>query len=77
MSTVRFNDVRKEYESSIVAVDGFSMDIEDGEFVSTVGPSGSGKSMLLRMLAGLEDVSDGEISIRDRIVNDVPPKTAG
>ncbi|WP_227356530.1 ABC transporter ATP-binding protein [Haladaptatus salinisoli] len=77
MSTVSFNDVRKEYDSSIVAVDGFSMDIEDGEFVSIVGPSGSGKSTLLRMLAGLEDVSDGEISIKDRIVNDVPPQDRG
>ncbi|WP_254546716.1 ABC transporter ATP-binding protein [Halomarina pelagica] len=77
MSSVSFNGVRKEYDGSIVAVDGFSMDIEDGEFVSIVGPSGSGKSTLLRMLAGLEDITDGEISISDRVVNDVPPQKRG
>ncbi|GAA0237828.1 ABC transporter ATP-binding protein [Haladaptatus pallidirubidus] len=77
MSTVSFTDVRKEYDGSIVAVDGVSLDIEDGEFVSIVGPSGSGKSTLLRMLAGLEGVSDGEISIRERVVNDVPPQERG
>ncbi|WP_266082304.1 ABC transporter ATP-binding protein [Haladaptatus caseinilyticus] len=77
MSTVSFNDVRKEYNGSIVAIDGISLDIEDGEFVSIVGPSGSGKSTLLRMLAGLEDISDGEISIQERVVNDVPPQNRG
>ena len=77
MSSVSFNDVRKEYGGSIVAVDGFDMEIEDGEFVSIVGPSGSGKSTLLRMLAGLEEITGGEISIDDRVVNDVPPQKRG
>ncbi|MDS0300809.1 ABC transporter ATP-binding protein [Halogeometricum sp. S1BR25-6] len=72
MSEVRFERVRKVYEGDIVAVDDFSLDIEDGEFVTVVGPSGSGKSTLLRMLAGLEEISSGSISIGDRVVNNVP-----
>ena len=72
MSEVRFRNVRKVYDDDIVAVDDFSLDIEDGEFVTIVGPSGSGKSTLLRMLAGLEDISDGEVYIGDRLVNAVP-----
>ena len=72
MSEVRFSNVQKVYDDDIVAVDDFSLDIDDGEFITIVGPSGSGKSTLLRMLAGLEDITDGEISIGDRVVNDVP-----
>ncbi|ELZ28478.1 ABC transporter [Halogeometricum pallidum JCM 14848] len=64
--------MRKVYEGDIVAVEDFSLDIEDGEFITVVGPSGSGKSTLLRMLAGLEEISGGKISIGDRMVNDVP-----
>ncbi|WP_188883857.1 ABC transporter ATP-binding protein [Halarchaeum grantii] len=71
MSEVGFNHVKKMYDGDIVAVEDFSLDIEDGEFVTIVGPSGSGKSTLLRMLAGLEDITGGEITIGDRVVNDI------
>jgi multiple sugar transport system ATP-binding protein len=72
MSEVRFRNVEKVYDGDIVAVDDFSLDIEDGEFVTIVGPSGSGKSTLLRMLAGLEEITDGEVYIGDRLVNTTP-----
>src|SRR5262245_62229755 len=58
----------------MVAVDDLSLEVADGEFLILVGPSGCGKSTALRMVAGLEKVSDGTISIGDRVVNDVPPK---
>ena len=58
----------------VVAVQEFSLDIQDKEFIVLVGPSGCGKSTTLRMIAGLEDISDGELYIGDRLVNDVPPK---
>ncbi|RBI59024.1 sugar ABC transporter ATP-binding protein [halophilic archaeon] len=74
MSGMSFEDVRKEYDQSIVAVDGFSMEIEDGEFITIVGPSGSGKSTLLRMVAGLEEISDGVVRLGDEALNDVPPQ---
>jgi multiple sugar transport system ATP-binding protein len=59
---------------TVVAVDDISLDIEDGEFLVLVGPSGCGKSTTLRLIAGLETVSEGEIRISDRVVNDVKPK---
>lgn len=58
----------------VVAVQEFSLDIKDKEFIVLVGPSGCGKSTTLRMIAGLEDISGGELYIGDRVVNDVPPK---
>ena len=58
----------------VVAVQEFSLDIQDKEFIVLVGPSGCGKSTTLRMIAGLEEISDGELYIGDRLVNDVPPK---
>ena len=58
----------------VVAVQEFSLDIADKEFIVLVGPSGCGKSTTLRMVAGLEDISGGELYIGDRLVNDVPPK---
>jgi len=61
-------------EEGVVAVQEFSLDIKDKEFIVLVGPSGCGKSTTLRMVAGLEDISGGELYIGDRLVNDVPPK---
>ncbi|MBQ9762699.1 MAG: sn-glycerol-3-phosphate ABC transporter ATP-binding protein UgpC [Oscillospiraceae bacterium] len=61
-------------DKGVVAVQEFNLDIADKEFIVLVGPSGCGKSTTLRMIAGLEDISEGELWIGDRIVNDVPPK---
>lgn len=74
MSRIRLEGVRKRYSGDIVAVDEFDLDIEDGEFVTIVGPSGSGKSTILRMIAGLEDITEGTIYIGDRRINDVQPQ---
>src|ERR1039457_551483 len=74
MASVELKHVDKVYEGNVKAVDDFNLDIKDQEFVVLVGPSGCGKSTTLRMIAGLEDVSGGTISIGGRIVNDVPPK---
>ena len=61
-------------EQGVVAVQQFSLDIADKEFIVLVGPSGCGKSTTLRMIAGLEEISEGELYIGDRLVNDVAPK---
>ena len=61
-------------DKGVVAVQKFSLDIADKEFIVLVGPSGCGKSTTLRMIAGLEDISEGELWIGDRLVNDIPPK---
>jgi multiple sugar transport system ATP-binding protein len=74
MAKVSLAQVDKIYPGGVAAVSGFSMEIRDGEFVVLVGPSGCGKSTTLRMVAGLEEISAGTISIGDRVVNDVPPK---
>ncbi|WP_137288434.1 ABC transporter ATP-binding protein [Natronorubrum halophilum] len=74
MSSIDFASVRKVYDESIVAVDGFDLTIDSGEFLTLVGPSGSGKSTLLRMVAGLEDITDGTISIGGETVNKLPPR---
>ena len=74
MAAVVLKDVVKVYDGGVKVVDGFNLDIADREFVVLVGPSGCGKSTTLRMIAGLEEVSSGTISIGGRIVNDVAPK---
>ena len=61
-------------DEGVVAVQEFNLEIKDKEFIVLVGPSGCGKSTTLRMVAGLEDISGGELYIGDRLVNDVPPK---
>jgi multiple sugar transport system ATP-binding protein len=73
MAQVQLNDVRKAYGDTSV-LHGVNVDIADGEFIVLVGPSGCGKSTLLRMIAGLETITSGEISIGDRVVNDLEPK---
>lgn len=73
MAEVRLRDVTKTF-GKVVAVKDFNLDIEDGEFIILVGPSGCGKTTTLRSIAGLEEVTAGEIYIGDRLVNDVPPK---
>ncbi len=73
MAKVVFKSVTKKYDD-VLAVDSFDLEVNDKEFVVLVGPSGCGKSTSLRMVAGLEELTDGEIYIGDRLVNDVPPK---
>ncbi len=73
MSGVRFENVTKRF-GDVVAVDAITLDIVDREFMVLLGPSGCGKSTALRMIAGLEEVSDGELRIGDRLVNDVEAK---
>jgi multiple sugar transport system ATP-binding protein len=67
-------DLGKVYPGGTRAVGHVNLEIEDGEFLVLVGPSGCGKSTVLRMIAGLEDISEGVIKIGDRVVNDIPPK---
>jgi multiple sugar transport system ATP-binding protein len=76
MARVKLEGVRKIYTEGDgqIAVDRVDLDVRDGEFVVLVGPSGCGKSTTLRMIAGLESISAGAITIGDRMVNDVPPK---
>ena len=72
-SSVEFIDVRKSYDD-VEVVKGVSLAVEGGEFLVLVGPSGCGKSTCLRMIAGLEEVSSGQVKIAERVVNDVAPK---
>ena len=73
MAPVRFADVTKRYDGGQEAIAELNLDIADGELAVLVGPSGSGKSTALRMLAGLEEISAGEVWIGDRVVNDLAP----
>ncbi len=73
MAGVTYEHVYKRYPGNVVITD-MSAEIKDKEFVVLVGPSGSGKSTALRMLAGLEEISDGTVRIGERVVNDVAPK---
>jgi len=73
MASVSYRNVYKRY-GDVTVINDLNLEVADKEFVVFVGPSGCGKSTSLRMLAGLEEISDGEILIGDRVVNDVPPK---
>ena len=74
MASVKLTDVKKVYDNKVTAVHDFNLEIMDKEFVVFVGPSGCGKSTTLRMIAGLEDISDGTLEIDGEVVNDLQPK---
>ena len=74
MADLSLRNVKKIYDNTVVAVQSFNLEIADKEFIVLVGPSGCGKSTTLRMVAGLEEISEGEIYIAGRKVNTVPPK---
>src|SRR6201985_3744623 len=74
MAEITLDNVTKRYPDGALAVDKISLDIADGEFVILVGPSGCGKSTTLNMIAGLEDISDGELRIGSKVVNNVAPR---
>ena len=74
MASISMKNMKKIYPGNVVAVQEFNLEIEDKEFIILVGPSGCGKSTTLRMIAGLEDISEGELYIGDKKVNDVAPK---
>src|SRR6201985_33995 len=74
MAEIQFDDVTKRYADGFEAVKHLDLDVPDGELMILVGPSGCGKSTALRMVAGLEDISDGELKIGDQVVNERAPK---
>ena len=74
MSEVSIKNIKKVYDNNVTAVHGFNLDIRDKEFIVLVGPSGCGKSTTLRMVAGLEDISGGELYIDGKLVNEVAAK---
>ena len=74
MGAIEISNVGKVYPNGTRALEDVNITIEDGEFVVLVGPSGCGKTTLLRMVAGLEDITEGEIEIADKVVNEVAPK---
>jgi multiple sugar transport system ATP-binding protein len=74
MAGITFDKVTKTYADGTLAVSDLNLEVHDGEFVVFVGPSGCGKTTALRMIAGLEEVSEGEIRIGDRVVNDLQPR---
>jgi len=74
MAEVAFKDVDKIYDNGVQAVFDLTLEAHDGEFLVLVGPSGCGKTTALRMVAGLEEISDGELSIGGRVVNELTPK---
>lgn len=74
MANLKLKNVYKRFDGGVTAVNNFNLDIDDKEFIILVGPSGCGKTTTLRMIAGLEEITEGEIYIGDRLVNDVQPK---
>ena len=74
MADVKLDHIKKIYQSGVVAVEDTTIEIKDGEFIVLVGPSGCGKSTTLRMIAGLEDITEGHLYIDGKDVTHVPPK---
>ena len=74
MASLSLQNITKVYPNGVEAVKDFNLEVEDKEFIIFVGPSGCGKSTTLRMIAGLEEISDGVLKIGDRIVNDGIPE---
>ena len=74
MAQVSLRKIVKAYEGGVQAVKGIDLEINDHEFVVLVGPSGCGKSTTLRMIAGLEEITSGDIAIGGTVVNDIPPR---
>ena len=74
MASITLKNIVKTYEGGNTVIPGLDLEIKDKEFIILVGPSGCGKSTTLRMIAGLEDITSGELYIGDRLVNDIPPK---
>src|SRR5919205_314783 len=76
MAAIEFDHVTKRFPDGTVAVDEIELTVQDGDFMIFVGPSGCGKTTALRMVAGLESVTEGEIRIGGKVVNDLEPATA-
>ncbi|MBQ4155458.1 MAG: sn-glycerol-3-phosphate ABC transporter ATP-binding protein UgpC [Clostridia bacterium] len=74
MASITLKNIKKTYDDGVTVIEGLNLEIKDKEFIILVGPSGCGKSTTLRMIAGLEDITDGEMYIGDRLVNRVAPK---
>lgn len=74
MANISLRDIKKTYEGNVTAIDHLNLEIKDKEFIVLVGPSGCGKSTTLRMIAGLESITDGDLFIGNQRVNDLPPK---
>lgn len=74
MASITLKNIKKVYEGNVTAIENLNLEIHDKEFVVLVGPSGCGKSTTLRMIAGLENITDGDLFIGDKRVNDIPPK---
>src|ERR1700678_2471723 len=74
MATVVLTEIKKVYENGFEAVHGLNLEVAEGEFMVLVGPSGCGKTTALRMIAGLEEITAGQLWIGERVVNDLSPK---
>ena len=74
MASISLEHIKKVYPGNVEVIADLNLEIQDKEFIILVGPSGCGKSTTLRMIAGLEEISGGQLRIGDRVVNDVPPK---
>ena len=79
MAGIKFENVSKIFQSKdkVKAVNSINLEVKDKEFLVLVGPSGCGKSTILRMIAGLEEISEGKLYMDNKLVNDLPPKKKG